>query len=57
MASGHIVGYFSTDTASSKNGGPIGTSTANIVLNIDRCRNYAETLVGGNNYIAAFMTV
>lgn len=51
MASG-IVGYFSTDTASSKNGGPIGTSTANIVLNIDRCRNYAETLVGGNNYIA-----
>ena len=25
---------------------------ANIVLNIDRCRNYAETLVGGNNYIA-----
>lgn len=51
MASG-IVGYFSTDTASSVNGGPIGTSTANIVLNIDRCRNYAETLVGGNNYIA-----
>ena len=51
MASG-IVGYFSTDTASSMNGGPIGTSTANIVLNIDRCRNYAETLVGGNNYIA-----
>lgn len=49
MASG-IVGFFSVDNATSNNGASITTSTANIVLNIDRCRNYAYTddLVGYN---------
>lgn len=47
MASG-IVGFFSVDNATSNNGASITASTANIVLNIDRCRNYAYTndLVG-----------
>lgn len=47
MASG-IVGFFSVDNATSNNGASITSSTANIVLNIDRCRNYAYTndLVG-----------
>lgn len=49
MASG-IVGFFSVDNATSNNGASITASTANIVLNIDRCRNYAYTddLVGTN---------
>ena len=49
MASG-IVGFFSVDNATSNNGASITASTANIVLNIDRCRNYAYTndLVGYN---------
>lgn len=49
MASG-IVGFFSVDNATSNNGASITASTANIVLNIDRCRNYAYTddLVGSN---------
>lgn len=55
MASG-IVGFFSTDGIGSNesNGtaGPkIGKATENIILNIDRCRNYAQTL-DGNNYVA-----
>ena len=47
MASG-IVGFFSVDNATSNNGASITASTANIVLNIDRCRNYAyrDDLVG-----------
>lgn len=49
MASG-IVGFFSVDNATSNNGASITASTANIVLNIDRCRNYAykDDLVGYN---------
>lgn len=49
MASG-IVGFFSVDNATSNNGASITASTANIVLNIDRCRNYAykDDLVGTN---------
>ena len=49
MASG-IVGFFSVDNATSNNGASITASTANIVLNIDRCRNYAykDDLVGSN---------
>lgn len=55
MASG-IVGFFSTDGIGSNesNGtaGPkIGKATENIILNIDRCRNYAQIL-DGNNYVA-----
>ena len=45
MASG-IVGFFSSDNASADN---LKKSTWNIVLNIDRCRNYAHTLKA-NNY-------
>lgn len=53
MASG-IVGFFSTDgigsNESNSTAGPkIGKATENIILNIDRCRNYAQTL-DGNNY-------
>ena len=49
MASG-IVGFFSVDNATSNNGASITASTANIVLNIDRCRNYAykDDLVGSS---------
>lgn len=49
MASG-IVGFFSVDNTTSNNGASITASTANIVLNIDRCRNYAykDDLVGYN---------
>lgn len=49
MASG-IVGFFSVDNATSNNGASITASTANIVLNIDCCRNYAykDDLVGYN---------
>ena len=49
MASG-IVGFFSVDNATSNNDASITASTANIVLNIDRCRNYAykDDLVGYN---------
>ena len=55
MASG-IVGFFSTDgigsNESNSTAGPkIGKATENIILNIDRCRNYAQTL-DGNNYAA-----
>ncbi len=46
MASG-IVGFFSSDNASADN---LKKSTWNIVLNIDRCRNYAQTLCDANNY-------
>ncbi len=42
MASG-IVGYFSCTEAASYSG-QIGVSTSNIILNIDRCRNYAAKL-------------
>ncbi len=42
MASG-IVGFFSCD---SPDAGGIATSTANIALNIERCRNYAAVLKG-----------
>ncbi len=42
MASG-IVGFFSCDNP---NAGIIATSTANIALNIERCRNYAAVLKG-----------
>lgn len=42
MASG-IVGFFSGDELNETS---IATSTANIVLNIDRCRNYAAVLKG-----------
>ena len=45
MASG-IVGFFSSDILQTS---AIATSTENIVLNIDRCRNYA-TLLQGNPY-------
>lgn len=45
MASG-IVGFFSSDIL---RGSAIATSTENIVLNIDRCRNYA-TLLRGTSY-------
>ena len=57
MASG-IVGFFSTDNVLSKSYNDarysIGISTENIVLNIDRCRNYAEKLVG-DPYSAGIM--
>ena len=46
MASG-IVGFFSADDASSESG-KIAQSTKNIILNIDRCRNYARGLSGGS---------
>ena len=45
MASG-IVGFFSSDILQAS---AIATSTENIVLNIDRCRNYA-TLLQGTSY-------
>ncbi len=45
MASG-IVGFFSADGADKNNGAYISQSTQNVVLNIDRCRNYASTLNG-----------
>lgn len=45
MASG-IVGYFSCDDITSYNS-DLQKSTANIVLNIERCRNYAKKLKGG----------
>lgn len=52
MASG-IVGFFSTDGIGSNEGNntacpKIGKATENIVLNIDRCRNYAKMLYGAN---------
>ena len=49
MASG-IVGFFSTDGVAGNNRAEqdIGNATENIVLNIDRCRNYASTLSGKN---------
>ena len=52
MASG-IVGFFSADGAAniSDNGRAqqlITSATENITLNIDRCRNYAQTLSGYN---------
>ena len=52
MASG-IVGFFSTDGVAnlSDNGRAqqlITNATENITLNIDRCRNYAQTLSGYN---------
>lgn len=49
MASG-IVGFFSTDgvAGNSRAEQDIGNATENIVLNIDRCRNYASTLSGIN---------
>lgn len=52
MASG-IVGFFSADGAAniSDNGRAnqlITNATENITLNIDRCRNYAQTLTGYN---------
>ena len=53
-----IVGFFSTDNVLSKSYNDarysIGISTENIVLNIDRCRNYAEKLVG-DPYSAGIM--
>ena len=45
MASG-IVGFFSTDDTMTDNDKYIVASTANIKLNIERCRNYAEGLHG-----------
>ena len=49
MASG-IVGFFSTDGVAGSGSAEqdIGNATENIVLNIDRCRNYASTLSGIN---------
>ena len=51
MASG-IVGFFSTDgvAGNSRAAQDISNATENIVLNIDRCRNYAykDDLVGSN---------
>ena len=52
MASG-IVGFFSTDGAANLTDNVrayqlITASTENITLNIDRCRNYAQTLNGFN---------
>lgn len=43
MASG-IVGFFSCDNR--PNAGNITNATGNIILNIERCRNYAKTLKG-----------
>lgn len=45
MASG-IVGFLSTDNADV---GGVTRATANIVLNISRCRNYASVLQGGQS--------
>ena len=64
MASG-IVGFFSTDgvAGNSRAEQTIGLATENIVLNIDRCRNYAQSLNGnhrfrggifGDRYISAY---
>ena len=52
MASG-IVGFFSTDgvaniTDNRRAQQLITNATENITLNIDRCRNYAQTLTGSN---------
>ncbi len=47
MASG-IVGTFSSDMASEENKESVGPSTQDIILNIDRCRNYAAKLQGGS---------
>ena len=44
MASG-MVGFFSTDNADAT---AIRNATSNIILNINRCRNYASTLWGPN---------
>ena len=51
MASG-IVGFFSTDgvAGNSRAEQTIGLATENIVLNIDRCRNYAQSLNGNNRF-------
>ncbi len=46
MASG-IVGFFSVDDSEHQSS-KIGQSTENIVLNIDRCRNYASWLQANN---------
>ncbi len=46
MASG-MVGFFSVDDAN-RQSSKIGQSTENIVLNIDRCRNYASLMYGSN---------
>lgn len=50
-----IVGFFSTDDIATNEGngtaGPkIGKATQNIVLNIDRCRNYAQALNGNSRF-------
>ena len=52
MASG-IVGFFSADGAANLSDNRraqqlITNATENITLNIDRCRNYAQTLTGSN---------